>query len=51
MTSYLFLLSRILMLRLSPEKLAETLAKLWPHLLSDLVKVFEEGYTDETASS
>lgn len=41
MTLQLFLLSRILMLRLSPSALAEVLRKLWPHLLNELVNVFD----------
>lgn len=41
MTLQLFLLSRILMLRLSPSALAEALRKLWPHLLNELVNVFD----------
>lgn len=38
----LFLLSRILMLRLGSRKLAESLKRLWPHLVAELIKVFEE---------
>ena len=41
MRMQLFLLSRILMLRLPEQKLAESMRKLWPHLLSELVQVFE----------
>lgn len=37
----LFLLSRILMLRLGPRKLAEALKRLWPHVLAELVSVFD----------
>jgi hypothetical protein len=40
-TIQLFLLSRILMLRLSTSALAEALRKLWPHLLNELVNVFD----------
>ena len=39
----LFLLSRILMLRLGTQKLAVALKRLWPHLLAELVSVFESG--------
>lgn len=39
----LFLLSRIIMLRLQPEWLAGALKKLWPHLLAELVSVFDVG--------
>jgi len=39
----LFLLSRILMLRLGTRKLAEALKRLWPHLLAELVSVFDEA--------
>lgn len=35
------MLSRILMLRLSTQTLAEALRKLWPHLLNELVQVFD----------
>lgn len=38
----LFLLTRVLLLRLSPQTLAEALRKLWPHLLNELVFVFEQ---------
>ena len=37
----LFLLSRIIMLRLTSTQLAEALRKLWPHLLAELVSVFD----------
>lgn len=39
----LFLLSRIIMLRLQPDWLAGALKKLWPHLLAELVSVFDVG--------
>jgi hypothetical protein len=42
----LFLLSRIIMLRLSGPQLADALRKLWPHLLAELVSVFD---VDENA--
>mmetsp|Transcript_19646 Transcript_19646/g.24254 ORF Transcript_19646/g.24254 Transcript_19646/m.24254 type:complete len:112 (+) Transcript_19646:577-912(+) len=38
----LFLLSRILMLRLGRRKLAEALKFLWPHLQAELVSVFDD---------
>ena len=37
----LFLLSRIIMLRLPTDWLAGALKKLWPHLLAELVSVFD----------
>ena len=37
----LFLLSRILMLRLKAGQLEDALRKLWPHLLNELVSVFD----------
>ena len=37
----LFLLCRIIMLRLPPKKLEEAMRRLWPHLLSEMVSVFE----------
>ena len=42
----LFLLSRIIMLRLQPDWLAGALKKLWPHLLAELVSVFDVAATD-----
>ena len=41
MTLQLFLLSRILMVRLDAGTLADALRKLWPHLLNELVNVFD----------
>lgn len=41
MKQQLFLLSRILMLRLTGEKLEKSLRILWPHLLNELVQVFD----------
>lgn len=41
MRMQLFLLSRIIMLRLTTDQLAEALKKLWPHLLAELVSVFD----------
>ena len=41
MRMQLFLLSRIIMLRLTSAQLAEALRKLWPHLLAELVSVFD----------
>lgn len=38
----LFLLSRILMIRLGSRKLDEVLKRLWPHLLGEIVQVFDE---------
>jgi hypothetical protein len=38
----LFLLTRVLLLRLHPATLAEALRKLWPHLLDELVSIFED---------
>ena len=42
----LFLLSRIIMLRLNSDWLAGALKKLWPHLLAELVSVFDVGSTE-----
>ena len=36
------------MLRLGTKKLAEALKKLWPHLLTELVSVFDEALSDKT---
>jgi len=41
MRQQLFLLSRILMLRLKEKQLEDALRKLWPHLLNELVLVFD----------
>lgn len=41
MKQQLFLLSRIMMLRLTSSKLEDALRKLWPHLLNELVQVFD----------
>jgi len=41
MRMQLFLLSRIIMLRLAADQLVEALKKLWPHLLAELVSVFD----------
>jgi len=38
----LFLLTRVLLLRLSAHTLADALRKLWPHLLNELVSIFED---------
>jgi hypothetical protein len=43
----LFLLTRVLLLRLKNSTLAEALRKLWPHLLNELVYVFESKDGDE----
>ena len=39
----LFLLTRVLLLRLSPNTLTDALRKLWPHLLNELVSIFEDS--------
>ena len=36
------------MLRLGTKKLAEALKKLWPHLLTELVSVFDEAQSEKT---
>jgi len=41
------LLTRVLLLRLQPATLAEALRKLWPHLLDEIVSIFEEKEQDE----
>ena len=46
MTMQLFLLSRILMVRLEAASLADALRKLWPHLLAELVSVFDTSQND-----
>ena len=38
----LFLMSRILMLRLSKRKLTEAMKKFWPHLQAELVTTFDD---------
>lgn len=44
---HLLLLCRVLLLRLSDETLTESLRKLWPNLLNELVSIFEAPRTDE----
>lgn len=39
----LFLLFRILMIRLGNKKLEEVIKRLWPHLLAELVSVFDKS--------
>ena len=43
----LFLLSRILMIRLGSRKLDEVLKRLWPHLLAEIVQVFEHSQKEQ----
>ena len=48
----MFFLTRVLLIRLSSSTLQETLKKIWPHLLSELISVFEatsneNGVTDK----
>ena len=50
-TIALFLLTRILILRLGPRKLAPALKRLWPHLVAELVSVFEQPLNDANKSS
>ena len=38
---FLFFLTRVLLIRLNFQSLTETLRKLWPHLLNELISVFE----------
>lgn len=47
MRMQLFLLSRIIMLRLTTDQLAEALKKLWPHLLAELVSVFDPNASEK----
>ncbi|CDW85800.1 n-terminal domain-containing protein [Stylonychia lemnae] len=42
----LFLLTRVLLLRLHSNSLADALRKLWPHLLNELVSIFEDAQSD-----
>ena len=42
----LFLLTRVLLLRLSTNTLTDALRKLWPHLLNELVSIFEDTQLD-----
>lgn len=41
MQAQMFLLCRILMLRVQSQQLADALRKLWPHLLNDLVNLLD----------
>lgn len=47
---HLLLLCRVLLLRLSEETLTESLRKLWPNLLNELVSIFEAPRTDEDST-
>ena len=38
---FLFFLTRVLLIRLNFQTLTEALRKLWPHLLNELIAVFE----------
>ena len=38
---FLFFLTRVLLIRLNTVYLIDTLRKLWPHLLNELISVFE----------
>lgn len=38
---FLFFLTRVMLIRLNPQTLTEALRKLWPHLLNELISVFE----------
>lgn len=38
---FLFFLTRVMLIRLNFQTLTETLRKLWPHLLNELISVFE----------
>lgn len=38
---FLFFLTRVLLIRLNFQTLTEALRKLWPHLLNELISVFE----------
>ena len=38
---FLFFLTRVMLIRLNFQTLTEALRKLWPHLLNELISVFE----------
>jgi hypothetical protein len=38
---FVFFLTRVMLMRLNTKILTETLRKLWPHLLNELISVFE----------
>ena len=46
---FLFFLTRVLLIRLNTSALISTLRKLWPHLLNELITVFEKNnsYSDD----
>lgn len=45
---FLFFLTRVLLVRLSTQPLIDVLRKLWPHLLNELISVFEVKYDKES---
>ena len=38
---FVLFLTRVLLMRLNEEELVKTLRKLWPHLLNELISIFE----------
>ena len=45
---FLFFLTRVLLIRLSTQPLIDALRKLWPHLLNELISVFEVKHDQYT---
>lgn len=43
---FVFFLTRVMLIRLNTQTLTEALRKLWPHLLSELISVFETRSND-----
>ena len=46
---FLLFLTRVLLVRLSQQILIGVLRKLWPHLLNELISVFEVKYENDQA--
>lgn len=43
---FVFFLTRVILIRLNTQTLTEALRKLWPHLLTELISVFETRSAD-----
>lgn len=48
---FVFFLTRVMLIRLNTQTLTEALRKLWPHLLSELISVFETRSIDVEAGT
>lgn len=44
---FIFFITRVSLSRQSTKQLIESLKSLWPHLLSELVSIFETNYNEQ----